>query len=140
MPHEEHVAKAISAMFNVEQINELHARLGSAGTLPAYVRALKDLGVELRLLPGRRPFGILRPGRPKVVAPPVNEVLPVAETGQRETFLEHLRRHERRQTTYPGMSKGLAPSGIEKWIVDTGRMTITFYDKTGAEMLVEQIS
>jgi uncharacterized protein YbcV (DUF1398 family) len=74
-----------------------------------------------------------------VVSPPVHEVLPVAETGQRETFLQHLRRHERRETTYLEMSRGLAQSGIEKWTVDTGRMTMTFYDKTGKEMLVEQI-
>jgi hypothetical protein len=35
----------------------------------------------------------------------------------------------------------VAQSGIEKWgLVDTGRMTMTFYDKAGREMLVEQIS
>jgi hypothetical protein len=33
-------------MFTIEQINDLHARLGSARTLPEYVRALKALGVE----------------------------------------------------------------------------------------------
>jgi len=38
------------------------------------------------------------------------------------------------------MSRGLAQSGIEKWTVDTGRMTMTFYDKAGTEMLFEQIS
>ncbi|MDQ1390047.1 MAG: hypothetical protein QOF56_3501 [Acidobacteriaceae bacterium] len=70
----------------------------------------------------------------------MHEVLPVAETGQRETFLQHLRRHEQRQTTYLEMSRGLAQCGIEKWTVDTGRMTMTFYDKAGCEMLVEQIS
>jgi len=69
----------------------------------------------------------------------VHEVLAVAETGQRETFLQHLRRHERRETTYVEMSRGLAQSGIEKWTVDTGKMTMTFYDKAGREMLAEQI-
>ena len=68
---------------------------------------------------------------------PVHEVLPVAETGQRETFLQQLRRHELRQTTYLEMSRGLAESGIEKWTVDTGRMTMTFSDKADREMLVE---
>jgi uncharacterized protein YbcV (DUF1398 family) len=67
-------------------------------------------------------------------------VLSVAETGQRETFLQYLRRHERGQTTYVEMSRGLAESGIEKWTVDTRSMTMTFYDKAGIEMLVEQIS
>jgi uncharacterized protein YbcV (DUF1398 family) len=78
-------------------------------------------------------------GGHSVVSPLAHEALPVAETGQRETFLQHLRRHERRETTYLEMSRGLAQSGIEKWTVDTGRMTMTFYDKTGREMLVEQI-
>jgi uncharacterized protein YbcV (DUF1398 family) len=70
----------------------------------------------------------------------VHEVLPIAETAQRETFLHHLHRHELRQTTYLEMSRALAQSGIEKWTVDTGRMSMTFYDKAGEEMLVEQIS
>jgi len=33
-------------MFTIEQTNDLHARLGSARTFPAYVLALKGLGVE----------------------------------------------------------------------------------------------
>jgi len=36
------------------------------------------------------------------------------------------------------MSRGLAQSGIREWSADTGRMTMTFYDKAGREMLVEQ--
>jgi uncharacterized protein YbcV (DUF1398 family) len=79
-------------------------------------------------------------GGHRVVSPAMHEVLPVAETGQRETFLQHLRRHELRQTTYLEMSRSLAQSGIEKWTVDTARMPMTFYDKAGREMLVEQIS
>ena len=55
-------------------------------------------------------------------------------------ILEHLSRHERHETSFLNMSRGLAESGIEKWTVDTGRMTMTFYDKAGREMLVEQIS
>jgi hypothetical protein len=33
-------------VFTIEQVKDLHARLGSAKTLPEYVRALKALGVE----------------------------------------------------------------------------------------------
>jgi hypothetical protein len=40
------VSKATPVMFTIEQINHLHTRLGSAKTLPEYVRALKALGVE----------------------------------------------------------------------------------------------
>ena len=130
-----------SVMFTIEQINDLHAWLGSAKTLQEYVRALKAIGVERYdsyLADGHSEY--FGQGGHRVVSPPVHEVLPVAETGQRETFLQHLSRHQRRQTTYVEMSRGLAQSGIEKWTVDTGRLTMTFYDKAGREMLVEQIS
>jgi len=127
-------------MFTIEQINEIHARLGSASTFPEYVRALKALGVEQYnsyLADGHSEY--LGPAGHRVVSPAMHEVLPVAETGERDAFLQHLHRHELRQTTYLEMSRGLAQSGIEKWSVDTGRMIMTFYDKGGTEMLVEQI-
>ena len=128
-------------MFTIEQIDDLHDRLGSAKTFPEYVRALKALGVERYdsyLADGHSEY--FGQGGHRIVSPPVHEVLLVAETSQRETFLEHLGRHERRETTYLEMSRGLAQSGIEKWTVDTGRMTMTFYDKADREILVEQIS
>jgi uncharacterized protein YbcV (DUF1398 family) len=128
-------------MFTIEQINELHARLGSAKMFPEYVRALKALGVERcdsYLVDGHSEY--FGQGGHRVDSAPVHLVLAVAETGQRETFLQHLRQHEQRLTTYLEMSRGLAQSEIEKWTVDTGRMTMTFYDKAGREMLVEEIS
>jgi len=128
-------------MFTLEQIDDLHGRLGRADTFPEYVRAIKAIGVQRAdsyLADGHSEY--IGQGGHRVVSPPVHEMLPVAETGQRETFLEHLSRHERRETTYLEMSRGLAQSGIEKWTIDTARMTMTFYDKAGKEMLVEQIS
>jgi uncharacterized protein YbcV (DUF1398 family) len=134
------VSEPERVMFTIEQINDVHARLGSAKTFAEYVLALKALGVERSesyLVDGHSEyFG--RDGY-RVVSPAVHEVFAVAESGERETFLGHLGRHERSETTYLEMSRGLAQSGIEKWTVDTGRMTMTFYDKTGREMLVEQI-
>jgi uncharacterized protein YbcV (DUF1398 family) len=128
-------------MFTLDQIDDVHARLGSAKTFAEYVQALKALGVERcdsYLTDGHSEY--FGQGGHRVVSPPVHEVLSVAETGQREPFLEHLHRHEQRETSYLEMSRGLAQSGIEKWTVDTGRMTMTYYDKSGREMLVEQIS
>jgi uncharacterized protein YbcV (DUF1398 family) len=127
-------------VFAIDQINDLHERLGSAKTLAEYVRALKALGVERcdsNLADGHSEY--FGQGGHCVVSPPEHDVLAVAETGQRETFLQHLRRHERRETTYLEMSRGLAQS-VEKWTVDANRMTMTFYDKTGREILVEQIA
>src|SRR5207253_802891 len=63
-------------MFTIEEINELHARLGSARTLPEYVRALKALGVERYdsyLADGHSEY--FGQGGHRVVSPPVHEVL-----------------------------------------------------------------
>src|SRR5271169_1212935 len=82
-------------MFTIEQINELHDRLGSAKALAEYVRALKLLGVERYdsyLADGHSEY--FGQGGQRVVSPPAHEVL------QREAFLQHLRRHEQRQTTH----------------------------------------
>jgi uncharacterized protein YbcV (DUF1398 family) len=121
-------------------ISDLHARLGSAKTFTEYVLAPKGLGVERYdsyLADGHSEY--FEQGGHRVVSPPVHELLPVAETGQRDTFLEHLRRQEQHETTCLEMSRALAQSGIEKWTVDTGKMTMTFYDKADREMLVEHI-
>jgi uncharacterized protein YbcV (DUF1398 family) len=128
-------------VFTIEDINDLHAQLGSARTFPEYVRALRAIGVERYdsyLADGHSEY--FGEGGHRVDSPPEHEVLPIAKSAQRESFLDHLRRHEQRQTTYLEMSRGLAESGIEKWTVNTGRMTMTFYDMAGNEILVEQSS
>ena len=99
-------------MFTIEHINDLHARLGSARTLPEYVRALKALGVERYesyLADGHSEY--FGQGGHRVDSPPVHEVLPVAQTGQCETFLQHLRQHEQRLTTYLEMSRAWRRAG-----------------------------
>ncbi|MHB8644980.1 MAG: DUF1398 domain-containing protein [Thermomicrobiales bacterium] len=128
------------AMFTIEQINDLHARLGTAETLLAYVHALNAIGVETfdsYLIDGHSEFFGKR-GH-KVIAPPAHEKLSIAEKSDRENFLKHLELHEQGETTYLEMSRGLAESGIEKWTVDTSKRTMIFYDQAGNEMLVERI-
>jgi uncharacterized protein YbcV (DUF1398 family) len=98
-----------SLIFTIEQIDDLHARLGSAKTFPEYVLALKGLGVQRYdsyLADGHSEY--FGQGGHRVFSQPAHEELVVAETGQRDTFLQHLRRHELHETTYSEMSRGLA--------------------------------
>jgi uncharacterized protein YbcV (DUF1398 family) len=37
------------------------------------------------------------------------------------------------------MLRGPAESGIEKWTIDTGAATISYYNKKGNKLLVESI-
>jgi uncharacterized protein YbcV (DUF1398 family) len=127
-------------MFTLEQINNIHDRLGEAETLPQYLEALKNIGVDKYdsfITDGHSEY--FGNGDHKVVSPPVHEKLSIAKTSNRESFLKHLDLHNQGKTNYLEMSKGLADSGIEKWTFDTNKMTITYYDKDGNEMLVEAI-
>lgn len=127
-------------MFTLAQIDDLHARLGRAETLADYVRGLAALGVvrfESFVVDGHSEF-FGADGR-RVVSPPHHEALTVAETTDRASFLEHLRRRHDQETTYVEMSAGLAASGVERWVVDTAARTMTYRDRAGAALLVEQI-
>lgn len=127
-------------MFTLEQINDIHDRLGNADTLPQYLEALKNIGVDKYdsfITDGHSEY--FGKGGHKIVSPPVHEEFSIAETSNREIFLKHLDLHNQGKTTYLEMSKGLADSGIEKWTFDTNKMTIAYYDKDGNEILVEVI-
>jgi uncharacterized protein YbcV (DUF1398 family) len=127
-------------MFTIEQINDLHARLGKAKTFFDYVRALNALGVEKYdsyLTDGHSEyFG--NHGH-KVISSAAHERLFIAEKSDKENFLKHLKLHEEGKTSYIEMSKGLAESGVEKWSVNTSKMTMVYYDQAGDDMLVESI-
>ena len=128
-------------MFTLEEIDKLHERLGSAETLTEYVQALAALGVDRYdsfVCDGHSEYW--GSGRHRVISQAVHDVLAVARASDRDAFLDHLRRHERGETSYIEMSKGLAASGIERWHVDTRAMTMTFYDRSGEALLVEQVS
>lgn len=128
------------ATFTIEQIDDVHDRLGSADTLVQYLRSLNAIGVETSdsfIADGHSEF--FGKGGHTVVTGPAHERLAIAETGDRERLLEHLSLHQEGRTSYLEMSKGLAESGIEKWTFDTNRMTIAYYDRAGNELLVDAI-
>lgn len=127
-------------MFTLEQIDDLHARLGNAETFSEYMQALKAIGVEKYesyLTDGHSEYFGKR-GH-KVISPPAHDQLSIAEKSDRENFLNHLELHGQGETTYIEMSEGLAESGVEKWTVDTNKMTMIYYDKAGNELLVERL-
>jgi uncharacterized protein YbcV (DUF1398 family) len=127
-------------MFTLEEIEEIHGRLGSAETLSEYVRSLAALGVERYdsfVCDGHSEYAGC--GDRRVTSGALHAVLSVAQKSDHDAFLGHLKRHGRGETSYVEMSEGLAESGIEKWGVDTHAMTMTFYDRAGNVLLVEQI-
>lgn len=128
------------AMFTIEQINEVHDKLGTMNTFLGYITALKLLGVERfhsYLIDGHSQY--FGAGGYCIESEPVHERLLIADNSDKESFLHHLSLHEQRKTDYITMSRGLAESGIEKWTVDTIAATISYCDKQGNQLLVEAI-
>ena len=118
-------------MFTLEQINDIHDRLGNAETLSQYLEALKNIGVDYYdsfITDGHSEY--FGKGGHKVISPPVHEDLSIGKSCNRESFLNHLNLHNEGKTNYLEMSKGLADSGIEKWTFDTNKMTIAYYEVT----------
>jgi uncharacterized protein YbcV (DUF1398 family) len=65
--------------------------------------------------------------------------LTVADTSNRTVFMKELKAHQQGQTDYPTFCRMSAEQGVEKWVVDMERMTCTYFDKAGKEILVEEI-
>jgi len=127
-------------VFTLAQIDDLHDRLGAADTLAEYLRGLAAIGVtgfESFLVDGHTEY--VDAAGHRLISPAHHEVLVVAPTGDRDAFLEHLRRHNDRETSYVEMSAGLASSGVEKWVADTAALTMTYYDRSGEPLLVERV-
>ena len=127
-------------MFTLDQINDIHTRLGKQASLPDYLRALNEIGVDIQdsfITDGHSEYH--GADKQKLVSAPEHEKLTVADISNREGLLIHLNLHEQGKTDYLQMSQGLADSGIEKWTFDSRQMTIAYYDKAGNELLLEDI-
>lgn len=128
-------------MVTMAQIDDLHARLGRAESLADYMRGLAAIGVarfESFIVDGHTEF--IGVDGDRLVSPAHHEALPVAAASDRAAMLEHLRRHRDKETSYVEMSAGLAASGVERWVGDTRALTMTYYDKAGEALLVDEIT
>jgi uncharacterized protein YbcV (DUF1398 family) len=127
-------------MFTLEQITDIHDRLGNSGTLSGYLRALRDIGVETYdsyITDGHSEY--FGEDGQKLVGPAFHETFAIAETCDREQFLQYMQQVEQGSIGYVEMSKALADNGVEKWTFDTEKLTITYLDKAGNVLLSENV-
>ncbi|MEV4264286.1 DUF1398 family protein [Kribbella sp. NPDC049584] len=123
-------------MFTIDQINEIHDRHGKAATLPAYLNALREIGVQ-------ESVSFVTDGHTEhrgadgyvVSTPPAHQTFAIAEVSDRAMLAEALKVKD-----YVKMSKALADSGIQKWIFDTHALTISYLDKAGNTLLEEDVT
>ena len=127
-------------MFTIEQIKEAHGKVKSGADFPSYIQDLKKLGVayyETFVADGHTDYYGVKDY--KITSLAKYEMLTVAEKSNEEQFKADLKTHQDGKTDYPTFCSDCAKSGIEKWAVCMQKMTCTYYDKAGKEMLVEEI-
>ena len=127
-------------MFTIEQVKQAHSKVKSGADFPAYIKDIKQLGVinyETFVSDGHTNYyGV---DDYKATTPAKYGELSIAETNNPEQFRADLKAHQQGKTDYPGFCNDCAKSGIEKWVVDTIKMTCTYYDKSGNDILIENI-
>ncbi|MBA3706532.1 MAG: DUF1398 domain-containing protein [Bacteroidetes bacterium] len=127
-------------MFTLEQIKTAHSKVKSGLDFPAYIKEIKQFGVtyyETFVSDGHTDyFGV---SDYKTSSTAKYDTLNVAETSQPQKFKLDLITHQQGKTDYKTFSNDCAKSGIEKCAVSMDKMTCTYYDKAGNEILVENV-
>jgi uncharacterized protein YbcV (DUF1398 family) len=127
-------------MFTLEQITDIHDRLGNSDTLRAYLSALREIGVaryDSYVTDGHSEY--FGADGEKLLGPPFHEVFAIADACDKDQFLRYMQRVEQGGVGYVEMSQALAGNGVEKWTFDTEQLTITYFDKAGNVLLAENI-
>jgi uncharacterized protein YbcV (DUF1398 family) len=127
-------------MFTVDQIKAAHSKVKSGADFPKYIQEIKALHViafETWVKDSHTEyFGV---NEFRTSSKPMYEDMVVAHSSDKTKFKHYLKIHQQGETDYLTFCKHCAETGIEKWIVCLDKMTCTYYDKAGNEILVEEI-
>jgi len=126
-------------MFTLEQIKQAHGKVQTGADFPAYIAAIKALGVQryvTYVADGRTDYS----GSGHTLSSPARyDALTIADTADIPQFKAGLQKHQQGGSDFPTFVRQCAELGIEKWIVEIGQMTCTYYDKAGNAVLTEEI-
>lgn len=127
-------------MFTLDQIKTAHSHVKSGADFPAYIRAIKTLGVtnyDTYVTDGRTDY--MGTDNYTVNSPGRFGPLTISTTTDTATFKAGLKAHQQGQTDYMQFIQLCAETGVEKWTVRIDEMSCTYYDMAGNEVLEEVI-
>jgi uncharacterized protein YbcV (DUF1398 family) len=127
-------------MFTLDQIKAAHSKVKSGVDFPNYIQELKQLGItnyETFVLDGHTDF--YGNNNYKISSPARYDALAVSEKSDAAQFTKELKEHQQGKSDYPYFCNMSAKTGVEKWKVVMSKMTCTYFDKAGNEMLKEII-
>jgi uncharacterized protein YbcV (DUF1398 family) len=127
-------------MFTVQQIKEAHSKVKSGADFPKYIQDIITLGVtSFETFVSDNHTDYYGKDNYFTSSQGFSETLPIANISDIEQFKSDLKSHQQGHTDYMTFLHDCAKSGVEKWIVVMDKMTCSYYDINGNEMVVEKI-
>lgn len=126
--------------FTLEQIQEAHAKVKSGADFPQYVQELKTLGMAgytIDVSTGKTTYSDT--DGDMLATELAYEPLALNSVLNREQFAARLKLHQQGGTDYPAFCKDCADNGVAGWLLDFDKMTCTYFDAQGHDVLTEQI-
>lgn len=130
----------LTKMITLEEIKELESRAKTGADFPRLIKELKANGLlsfEFLLENGVVVYSFLNEQQLKTEAQ--YELLKIKDKSDSEYFIKILKEHQRGNTNFPEFCQQAADSGVCKWVVDTNKMTCTYFDLGSNELYSEPI-
>lgn len=127
-------------MFTLQQLKDAHGKVKSGADFPNYIKELKQLGItkyKTHVSYGHTQFEGENDFR--IQTDPRYPVKVISDKTNKDQFVLDLKAHQKGKTDYPSFCDSCAQYGISNWVVDTSKMTCTYYDALGNEVLREII-
>ena len=127
-------------MFTIEQIAAAHSKVKSGADFPAYIQDLKKLGVlsyQTFVSDGHTDY--YGENNYRTSSPAKYSEMSISERSNKDEFTSGLKEHQQGKSDYLTFVKMSAGTGVEKWVVNITKMTCTYYDKLGNEILLEKV-
>ncbi|RAJ00400.1 uncharacterized protein YbcV (DUF1398 family) [Chitinophaga skermanii] len=127
-------------MFSIDQIKIAHSKVESGADFPAYIHAIKALGVagyETWVKDSHTDYFAANDF--SISSGPMYADLSISNTAQPLQFQAYLKLHQEGGSDYYTFCQHCAETGVEKWVVSLEGMTCTYYDKAGNVVLEEKI-
>lgn len=127
-------------MFTLQQIKAAHAKVKTGADFPAYVKEIKDLGLqyyEFFVSDGRTVYH--GDDDFTVTGPSIYQEKKIAADASPESVRQIISEHQQGKSDFLTFCELVARAGVEKWVVDGQTMLCSYYDLQGNTIVAEPI-
>lgn len=127
-------------MFTEQQLKAAHSKVKSGADFPAYVREIKDLGLSRYEFWVDNGHTVYYGANNHVIHSEAKYPIQDIALQSSAARLQHIiSTHQQGQTDFITFCRQAADAGVEKWVIDTNKMTCVYYNLAGNEMVSEPI-